>query len=291
MKKLNYTVLYVEDEDGVRVNTSEFLRYQFQNVIEAKDGKEAYLLYKSLQPDFIITDIKMPKLNGIELVQKIRDTDNDTPIIVTSAHSCKESLFSAIKLNLVDYIVKPIDRQTLKDALNKAVAKICSTKYCTLDPLTSLNTRSILDLKFNNIIQNYEENNEQSGAIFIDIDNFKTINDTLGHQFGDKIIKKVSLSLSDGVRKNDIVIRWGGDEFLILILDTSKEKLKKIANNLKDIINSIVIDGFNSITCSFGIDLIKHNDTIDNVIERIDKALLSAKKQNKNVVIEYSEVV
>lgn len=120
LKKLSkYKVLYAEDEEGVRKNVSEILEMLFDTVYLAKDGLEAYELFSHNEIDLVITDIKMPHLNGIELVKKIRQEGSSVEIIIISAHTEVDFMLEAIELSLVRYIVKPITETKLFDALQK----------------------------------------------------------------------------------------------------------------------------------------------------------------------------
>ena len=96
----NYTILYVEDDEGVRTINSRFLNRMFKKLYEAKDGEEGLALYKKYHPDIILTDIQMPKMDGITLSKKIRKTDKDTKIIISTAFSDKDYLLEAIELRL-----------------------------------------------------------------------------------------------------------------------------------------------------------------------------------------------
>lgn len=116
-----FTVLYIEDDEGVRTVNSRFLARMFNELYEAKDGEEGYELYKKYHPDIILTDINMPKLDGISLAKKIRKEDKTTKIIVSTAYSDKEYLLEAIELNLEKYIIKPLNSRNLLPALTKAV--------------------------------------------------------------------------------------------------------------------------------------------------------------------------
>ncbi|MDD3324332.1 MAG: response regulator transcription factor [Sulfurospirillaceae bacterium] len=115
----NYTVLYAEDDSGIRKNINELLSMLFKEVYLAVDGEEAYEKYISLKPDLVITDIKMPRLNGIDLAKKIRHVDDQAQIIVITAHTEVDFMLEAIELFLVRYIVKPITEPKLLDALEK----------------------------------------------------------------------------------------------------------------------------------------------------------------------------
>jgi len=110
-------ILYVEDDDIARENGVEYLENYFENIYEASDALTALKLYEKHQPDIIITDIQMPKLNGLEFVQRIRKTDSKTQVIVISAFSDKDYLLKAIELKLVKYLIKPIKEKELKQAL------------------------------------------------------------------------------------------------------------------------------------------------------------------------------
>ena len=120
----NFTILYVEDDAMVRKNAVEFLSRVSKKIIEAEDGKKAIILWKEHKPDIIITDINMPKLNGIDMASYIRSHDKDVQIIVATAHSDKEYLLKAVELQLVKYIIKPITKDKLIGALQKSIELI-----------------------------------------------------------------------------------------------------------------------------------------------------------------------
>ncbi len=115
------TILYAEDEDGIRKKISDSLRYYVKDVIEAQDGQIALKLYKELKPDIVFTDIKMPKKDGIELVKEIRKDDKQTPVVMITAHTDEEYLLSVVDLHLEQYIIKPINLKDLKNSLQKCL--------------------------------------------------------------------------------------------------------------------------------------------------------------------------
>lgn len=120
LKKLaNYRVLYAEDDDGVRENVHELLSLLFKEVYLASDGEEAYELFLQSKPDLVITDIKMPRLSGIELAKKIRSHDDEAQIIIITAYTEVDFMLDAIELSLLRYIVKPITESKLFEALEK----------------------------------------------------------------------------------------------------------------------------------------------------------------------------
>ncbi len=117
----NFTLLYVEDEEGIRNNINEILKHLFKEIYIAKNSKEAFNCYELKKPDLIITDIKMPNETGIELIKKIRKTDSKVRVIITSAYTDLDYMLEATELHLVKYIVKPITEVKLKEALEAFV--------------------------------------------------------------------------------------------------------------------------------------------------------------------------
>jgi len=125
------TVLYAEDEEGIRDRISDSLRYYVKDVIEAKNGEVALKKYRDRKPDIIFTDIMMPGMNGIELVKTIRSKDNKTPIVMITAHTDKEYLLSLVDLHVEQYIVKPINLKDLKKSLQKCLKAISNIHAIT----------------------------------------------------------------------------------------------------------------------------------------------------------------
>ena len=123
-KKLNYTLLYVEDEDYIREVVVEYLEEFFSTIYEASNGKEALEIYYNKKPDIIITDIRMPKMNGLAFSREIRHRDKSTPIVITTTYTTTEYLLDAVELNLIKYLVKPIEEEALLEAINLCVEHI-----------------------------------------------------------------------------------------------------------------------------------------------------------------------
>lgn len=121
LKKL--TILYAEDEKNVQKDVAGYLELVFKDVVIASDGSEAYDIFKANRPDLVLTDIDMPVLNGIELAKKIRIDDNETPIIIMTAHTKPEYLIDAVELNITRYLVKPFVGEELLSALEKVIEK------------------------------------------------------------------------------------------------------------------------------------------------------------------------
>ena len=124
----NIKILVVEDDEIARENEVEYLQEYFENIYEAKDAFEALKIYEQIQPSIIITDIQMPKLNGLEFVQRIREKNDEVQIIVLTAFCDKEYLLKAIELKLVKYLVKPINEKEFYKALQTCVNNLQNKK-------------------------------------------------------------------------------------------------------------------------------------------------------------------
>jgi len=121
-----YSLLYIEDETYIREMVTDYLEPYFSIIYEAENGKEALSIYKEQQPDVILTDIEMPKMNGLEFIEQIRNEGSKTPAIVLTAHTTNTYLFKAIELNLIKYLIKPLQEKELLETLDKTFKKIAS---------------------------------------------------------------------------------------------------------------------------------------------------------------------
>lgn len=131
-----YKILFVEDEQSIRENYVTYLKMFFSEVYEAEDGEKAYDIYKQKKPDIMIVDINIPKLSGLELLRKIRENDYNTKAIVLTAHTDKTFLLEATSLKLTRYLVKPVSRKDLKEALKITIDELL--KYNIL-PIQKIN--------------------------------------------------------------------------------------------------------------------------------------------------------
>ncbi len=121
-------ILYAEDEEITRTNYARYLSRYFDEVYEAKNGEEAYRLYLENSPDVLLLDIDMPKLDGLEVAKRVRESDKKTKIIMLTAIKDVEKLMFATELNLTKYLAKPITRKDLKEALQKAISELKEDK-------------------------------------------------------------------------------------------------------------------------------------------------------------------
>ena len=428
----NIKILYVEDEPDIREATIDTLSVIFKNITPAANGEEALELFNAHDDfDIVVTDINMPKMNGIELITHIREFSPSFPVTIITAHTEVNFLKEAINLNINGYVLKPVNMKNLVDTIFQAVESrilrkeleafnttlinkvkektyelnsilnsqdnfvivtdikkihtvnnkflefigkddidtlnndipnicelfideinyfyredfntFCSDAYekalkgkdtivkmknkdgkafiyklnvttyefegihyvLTLtditklqeqaellqyqanhDPLTKLYNRqkfnNDLEVEFNRFLR-YK--NKFSIAMF-DIDFFKKINDTYGHDVGDEVLINISSLAEKSLRETDIIARWGGEEFMILLRETplknSFQTMDKLRKTIETTTLSTKLD--KHITCSFGLTQCEENDTITSLLKRVDIALYNAKNNGRNTV-------
>jgi len=127
------SILIAEDEPILLEAYSKYISFFCESIYTATDGEEALKLYYEHKPNIILTDINMPKLDGMEFIQKVRESDNNTKIIILSAHTQTQNLLKAVKLNLVSYLVKPVKMNEFKSTILQAIDEVVPITQITLN--------------------------------------------------------------------------------------------------------------------------------------------------------------
>lgn len=395
LKKIN--VLYVEDDKDVSEITAQYLSEVCKEVYVGANGEEGLELYNSKNPDVIVTDISMPIMSGLEMVQKIREKDQDTPIIINSAFSDIELFLESIRSGVSDYILKPTEPLKMIESIYKNSKYLLTNKLLKLhkklmqgmfneinDPIivlekddkvyfkndsakNFLEAHDITEDEFSNFllkdgkeyktlyekedkngnihyfevvvksisgededmffilkilhdvteyklleqklrnnndeldklanydsltelpnrfflldkIENLIKESKEFAIFFIDLDNFKYVNDTYGHSVGDKLLVNVVKRIRNILREEDILGRLGGDEFCILFDGISdKAILSKIAQKINDgLSNEFLIEEHKIyLQCSIGIALYpRDGTTLEALLKNSDTAMYVAK--------------
>ena len=162
----NIKILYIEDEDMIRENAVEYLSFSSDFVYQARDGEDGYTVYKKCKPDIIICDIMMPKMDGLELIEKIRKEDKETQIIIATARIDTEFLLKAVELRLVKYLTKPITESKLMPVLHEALS-LLETKESNI---INLDENIIYDTLNKTLFKNKEmQKLTKKETLFVDI--------------------------------------------------------------------------------------------------------------------------
>lgn len=244
-------------------------------------------------PDIILLDIMMPELDGFEVCKLLKENSDlsNIPVIMITAKTESTDLKRALEIGAFDYIKKPVDEI-------EVVARIFSAyKYkntndklremAMRDGLTGLYNHTFLLELFQREVQKESGLNKNIAFLMIDIDYFKNINDTYGHMIGDAVIRKLSDLLIDTVRANDIIGRYGGEEFGIVLSDVTKGQVLEICDRIRRSVEQHIfeVNGIRiSITVSIGVCIKEPESTVskNDIIIIADRALYEAKKSGRN---------
>jgi two-component system, cell cycle response regulator len=301
-------IAIVDDDPISRQILKSSLKRFGHEVIEAPDGEAAWQLIQDHSPRFIITDWLMPKMDGLELIRNIRaaNLQNYTYIIIISGKEDKNDVVAGLESGADDYLVKPFDVMELRARVSigvrilelEADLKIARDQMEAMamhDYLTGLLSRRAIYTHLKGELDRSLRENHPLSIIMMDLDRFKDLNDQYGHLVGDQALCLVSDQILRNVRSYDWAGRWGGDEFLIVLPNTSAEEARTISERICSKISSIGIETPDHakvyIQSSLGVITHKFGSiSIDHLIHQTDNALYAAKIAGRHCV-HYSESV
>ncbi|DAB27691.1 MAG: diguanylate cyclase response regulator [Sulfurimonas sp. RIFOXYD12_FULL_33_39] len=294
-KNKNHKILLVEDSVVFRKQMQAMLENMFFKVITVAHGEEALGILSTI-PDIslVLTDYHMPVIDGLELTQEIRKTytKNDLAVIVMSGDNDEETTALFLKNGANDYIKKPFSKEEFSCRINNSIEALenihAITNHANRDFLTGLYNRRYF---FENAAKYFDEavyNSESFAIAMINIDNFKKIRDNYGHEGSEKVINGVADILRANTNQNDIVARFGGEDFCVLVKNTTPASALSIFERLREKVqNSVTIsDKAQEIrfTVSIGASL-KNEDTLEETVNQADMLLYNAKLGGKNQVV------
>lgn len=296
-KNKKHKVMIVDDAMLMRNEAKKILSsQQFENVFVAAHGEEA-LAYFEQHPDIklVLTDYNMPVIDGLELTLKLRQTysKNDLGIIALTAANDGEIASSFLKHGANDFVVKPFVKDELICRVNNLIESLENIQIignmANTDFLTGVYNRRYFYQQAQEYIQ--ETNGQNSFAVaMLDIDLFKKVNDTYGHDCGDMVIKALANMLTSQTKGQDIVARFGGEEFCVLMKNISKEDAITQFVKLRSIISAQSVtykDEQIQYTVSIGVTFGDVSKSLDMLLEEADEALYVAKENGRNRVEIY----
>jgi diguanylate cyclase (GGDEF)-like protein len=263
------------------------------NVTTASDGEEALAAIESFQPDLVITDVMMPRMNGYELAQRIRANPltKFIPVIMQTAVGRRaEDLRRASEVGALGYITDPTDLELLLARTRtllefKAYLDVCEEAAFT-DHLSGLANRRRFERQLEREVGRVLRFEHPFSLLMIDIDSFKKLNDKYGHDAGDEAIRRIGKVLCEGTRGIDLAARIGGEEFAVLLVETSKQAALDVAERLRLAIKALEIPRAGHITASFGVaECPGDAQTSSGILKAADVALYEAKRSGRDQVI------
>ena len=215
----------------------------------------------------------------IDNILKLNSEKRIVSILHPTTKTTKVFNVSIVELEDEQYLI------SLTDISDTILKQIQLENKSTHDKLTGAFNREYFESHKNLIINEYTKENHLLIFSILDIDFFKKVNDTYGHDIGDKVLKQFVQIIQNSSRNDDLVIRWGGEEFILLLKINSIDNAKKVLENIRKTIAQTSFEKVEHITCSIGATVYKENETIEDSFKRADKALYEAKNSGRNKVV------
>ena len=287
----SFRVLIVDDNPIVLFYHAAILERADMTVKTISDPMKIMDTLLEFNPDLILMDLYMPACNGIELTQVIRQMDgfSSTPIVYLASENDFNTQPEAMRLRGDDFLVKPIEPEQLVASVTSHVTQTRSLRSMMVhDGLTGLlNHSAIKDEFVREVVRSTRLNSPLSFAM-VDIDFFKKINDTYGQAAGDRVIKGLSRLLKQRLRETDIVGRYGGEEFAVILNDTDAISAAKVIDEIRNVFSRLLHlsqDDEFSVSFSCGIADLAHFSDATSLSEAAEKALYQAKQRGRNKVV------
>ena len=239
------SILLADDSSTVRMLLRVELESAGFTVLEAGDGEQALLLAREQRPDVVLLDIEMPVMDGYACVQALKadPATAGTPVVFLTGRDSAEDVARALKLGGHDYLRKPPESAELLARVNAALrvkqlqdellARSAELdRMSRTDFLTGLSNRRHLEESLRRMRAGAARHGYPMAVLLLDVDHFKRINDTFGHNVGDQVLAVVAERLSTSVRQDDVLGRWGGEEFLVLLPHTGAGAAEALAERL-----------------------------------------------------------
>jgi diguanylate cyclase (GGDEF)-like protein len=309
-------ILVVDDEESVRGFLSQVLSDDGHQITSAASGEEALDIFKKDPFPLVIADIRLGAMNGIELLQHIRKINPESQVIIITSHASLETAIAALRAGAYDYLIKPFeDLELVSAVVNRAIEKIrlivenqvlveklrrnneelehlnkSLRELAIRDGLTGLYNHRYFQEALAMELARSKRYEKAFSLIFMDVDYFKTYNDTHGHVKGDKVLQTLAKLINNNIRRCDFAARYGGEEFVIILPETEDEGARHYAENIRKKIAEAPISGRETqpsgmITASMGVATFPHNgQESSELIQHADNALYQAKRSGKNCI-------
>jgi two-component system cell cycle response regulator len=296
-------VLIIEDKDFESEKFVDTLSRDEDIVMAVRSGEQGIALAQQNDFDVIILSINLASEDGLRLCSHLRSNERTraVPILIVSEETDIKRIAQALEIGAHDYILRPVDRNEMlarvhtqirrkryQDRLRANYEK--SLAQALTDSLTGLYNRRYMQVHLDTLLKKNAEAKKSLCVMMLDIDHFKLVNDTYGHGVGDEVLKTYAERVSNCLRSFDLVVRLGGEEFLVVLPDTSMEVAKQVAERIRKSICNTPFRvsapiGYINVSVSIGAVLIENgNSTVDEALQRSDVELYKAKEGGRNRV-------
>ncbi len=254
--------------------------------------------------ELIVISLEQVKFDGLRLCSQLRSLEatRQTPILILVEPDDQTRLLRALDMGVNDYLLRPVDRQELLARVNTQIKRWryteqlrssvkASIELAVTDSLTGLYNRRYLETHLTSLIEHFINRGKSLAVLAVDVDFFKPINDTYGHDAGDKVLQELAVRIRENTRTIDLCCRTGGEEFVLVLPSTNMAAAHVIAERLrKSIASKLFTVGQTPaipVTVSIGVAALNNvEDTLDKLLKRADSALYAAKREGRNRVVQ-----
>ena len=296
-------VIVVDDDTLQSEQINLYLQDQVNEIIIYNDNIQEIMTGINNDIDLIIINMQSSTYDGLRLCSQLRSNHNikNIPILMLIDEESTSHLVKGMEIGANDYLTIPVNQQELVARARLQIRKkrhqdvlynnlMDRMKMAITDPLTKCYNRFYFDTHLKNkIIETQTNHHHKLALIMFDIDFFKKINDTFGHLVGDSILQQLSQLIINVIRASDLLVRFGGEEFIILLSDAvSVQDILQCANRILDYTathNFIADNNRHNITISIGVSILNGHDDMHSLIKRADKNLYAAKNTGRNRIV------
>ncbi len=290
-------ILIADDDKATRVLLRRVREREGYKVVAAETGSEAVRLCHSVAADLILLDYIMPELDGVEACAQIRTLERykATPVLMITSLDDDASIHRALVCGASDYVTKPILLPVLRQRVRHLLASRRAERFMMHlayhDSLTALPNREYFHRRLSEVLADPVVRAGEHAVMYVDLDQFKIVNDTCGHPAGDQLLRQLAHLLQATLRKDDLLARIGGDEFGVLLLNCDTEQARQVAEKLRE-----TVAGFRffwesrmfSVGASIGVVPIGGDSVpLATVLSAADAACYAAKDAGRNQVQVY----
>jgi diguanylate cyclase (GGDEF)-like protein len=299
-------ILLIDDSRLITEYGKRILLSHGHEVMTADSGELGLEIALRDHPDLILLDVILPGLDGYEVCRRLKDQDTirDIPVIMLTSKAEPADKIRGLELGAVDYVTKPFDAGELMARVNthlrmKELYEALQEKNLQLqdlanrDSLTHLYNHRFFHEYLNREMDRIRRYGGILSCVILDLDFFKMVNDTYGHQAGDMILKEIALMLKKRIRESDLAARYGGEEFALVLLQTEVEAALLVCDRLRNEIASATFsigDSSIHVTASFGISFCPSPGIKEAkiLVAAADQALYQAKTGGRNRVMLFN---
>ncbi len=296
-------ILVIEDQSHESQKFLDALKVDDDIVIIAQSGIEAMSKVNESEYDLIAVSLNLKNEDGLRLCSHLRSSEKTrgVPILMIANDEDMPRIAHGLEIGAHDYILRPVDRNELVARVRTQIRRKrfqerlrsnfeLSLSMALIDPLTGLYNRRYFEVHLQKLLQKNEASDKSMGVLMLDIDHFRTFNNTHGHAVGDAVLKMFAKRILDSLRSFDLVARLGGEEFVVILPDISTEMAYFVGERLRRSIADEpfpcdVEGGSVKVSTSIGGAIIRGNATMEQVLKRADDCLYAAKEGGRNQVV------